>query len=128
MVYRRCNSRLSIDPGGAPTVSKSRPVPLPPYASYATWQRLMDAFNKFLPEQLDTSYWRQLRLSGSSAKSLRLAVQHLRLIDDKYVVQDKLRRLVRASHGEGQESKSRVLTQVLSDAYPALFEPEGKLA
>ncbi len=100
---------------------------LPPYASYSTWQKLLDAFGQFLPEQIDSSYYKGLKLSGSSLKSLRLALRYLGLIDDNDVPRDGLKRLIKAREGASGEKKSAVLREILQHAYPALFSPEDKL-
>lgn len=100
---------------------------LPPYTSYSTWQKLLGAFQQFLPDQIDSSYYQHLKLSGSSLKSLRLALHYLGLINDNNVPQDILKRLIKAREGSNGESKSTVLREILQHAYPALFSPEDKL-
>jgi len=126
MVYAKVYD--NIDFWGGNMIGKQKINRLPPYTSYATWQRLLEAFQHFLPDVVDSSYYQDLKLSGSSVKSLRLALRYLGLIDDNNVAQDRLKRLTRAREGEGGESKSAILREILRDAYTALFSPEDKLA
>lgn len=94
---------------------------LPPYVSYKTWTKMLDSLIKFTPEVTDSSYYAGQLFSGSSAKKLRTALRFLGLTNNSSVPTDRLKRLVRASRGEGQESKAAVLKDILQNAYPTLF-------
>lgn len=94
---------------------------LPPYVSYLTWKKLLDGLEKFLPEVIDSSYYAGLMFSGSSARKLRTALRFLSLENASSVPTDKLKRLVRALRGEGEESKAQILRNILYDAYPSMF-------
>lgn len=94
---------------------------LPPYVSYKTWLKMLDRLVKFLPDQIDGSYYRGSQFSGSSAKKLRTALRFLGLIDDRNVPTVLLQRLHRALRGVGQETKVDVLREILEAAYPSLL-------
>ena len=100
---------------------------LPPYASYSTWQKLMEALKTFLPDEVDRSYYGGLKLSGTSMKALRTSLRYLGLVDEKNRTTKKLRHLIRAIRGEGDEEKGSVLAEVLKDAYPPLFSEDFNL-
>lgn len=94
---------------------------LPPYVSYKTWLKMLDRLVKFLPDSIDSSYYRDSQFSGSSAKKLRTALRFLELIDDRNVPTVLLQRLHRALRGVGQETKAGVLHEILRSSYPSLF-------
>jgi hypothetical protein len=98
----------------------------PPYASYATWQKLIEALKTFLPDQIDSSYYRPLRLSGSAIKALKGALRYLGLVNEENKPTDKLCRLIRAAR-ENDEEKRNVLRETLGEAYKPLFSDDFNL-
>jgi len=94
---------------------------LPPYVSYATWQKLVQEFAIFLPNKVDSSYYRELRFSGSDTKKLRTSLRFLGLVDENNVPTEKLQRLVQAIQQGSNEKKAVVLEEILRNAYPSLF-------
>ena len=104
-----------------------RQMRLPPYVSYKSWLKMLDGLTKFVPDEIDSSYYRELLFSGSSAKKLRTALRFLGLIDDGNVPTGQLQRLVRALRGVGQEIKTEVLREIMQNAYPSLFTEDFSL-
>src|SRR3972149_11909112 len=74
---------------------------LPPYASYSSWVRLLDALTSALPPVLDEAYLDGLGFSDSSIKPLRSALRFLGLVgrDDRPTA--RLDSLVDALHAGG---------------------------
>ena len=98
---------------------------LPPYASYSTWQKLMEGFASFTPSVIDDSYYRELRFSGSDIKKLRTALHYMGLVDGKNVPSERLTELTHAIRaGRGKEE---VLHRILNETYPTLFSPDFNL-
>lgn len=96
---------------------------LPPYASYSSWVRLLDALSGSLPSSLDESYLVGLGFSDSSIKPLRSALRFLGLVGRDDRPTDRLERLVGALHAGGT-TRIEALRQIILQAYGPLFSPE----
>jgi hypothetical protein len=86
---------------------------LPPYVTYATWCRLLDAFRNHLPGRVDQSYLRDLGFSDSSILTIRTALYFLNLVDDRHEPTERLRRLA-VAEGDGHEL---ALREMIEEAY-----------
>ncbi len=86
---------------------------LPPYVTYATWRRLLDAFRRHLPARVDQSYLRDLDFSDSSILTIRTALYFLGLVDDLNEPTERLRKLA-AAEDDGQQV---VLREMIEEAY-----------
>lgn len=100
---------------------------LPPYVSYKTWNKLLDALVIFTPDEITNSYYKDSQFLISSAKKLRTALHFLGLVDDRNVPTTELHRLIRAHGGYGQERKADVLRDIINRAYHSIFEDNFKL-
>lgn len=100
---------------------------LPPYVSYVTWGRMLEGFEKYLPDVVDSSYYSGLAFSGTSARKLRSALRFLGLTNEASVPTEKLKRLVRVLRGEGKDSAQESFAEILRDAYPSMFEGDFSL-
>ena len=91
---------------------------LPPYLTYATWQKLLEALQKHIPSQLDRSYFDELKFSVSTALTVRGTLLFLDLIyaDDKPT--EKLTKLVQSD----EENRKAVLREIVQEAYLPLLE------
>ncbi len=101
---------------------------MPPYVSYKTWLRMLEALKRFVPDKIDGSYYRDLLFSGSSAKKLRTTLLFLGLIDEDNVPTAGLQRLARVLQGTSRENKSEVMRDVIQNAYAFLFSEDFNLA
>ncbi len=99
---------------------------LPPYASYSSWVRLLDALAGSLPLTLDESYLDGLGFSDSSIKPLRSALRYLGLVGRDDRPTEKLDRLVEALHSGGAV-RIDALKQMILQAYGPLFSPDFDL-
>lgn len=99
---------------------------LPPYASYSSWVRLLDALATSLPPVLDEAYLDSLGFSDSSIKPLRSALRFLGLVGRDDRPTEKLATLVEALHSGGN-SRIEALRQVILQAYSPLFSPDFNL-
>src|SRR3989304_1290960 len=99
---------------------------LPPYASYSSWVKLLEAFSASMPPIIDEAYMSRLALSGSGIKALKSALRFLGLVGSNDRPTERLEHLVEAL-GDGQHSKSEVLREVMSQAYAPLFSPDFDL-
>ena len=100
----------------------------PPYVSYKTWLKMLEAFKRFVPDKIDSSYYRDLLFSGSSAKKLRTTLLFLGLIDENNIPMANLQRLTRVLQGASQENKSSVIRDIVQNAYAFLFVEDFNLA
>ena len=91
---------------------------LPPYLTYATWQRLLEALQEHIPSQLDRSYFDELKFSVSTALTARGTLLFLDLIyaDDKPT--EKLTKLVQSD----EEDRKVVLRGIVQEAYMPMLE------
>src|SRR3990172_4552431 len=93
---------------------------VPPYVSYASWLRLLDALSRSLPEAVDETYLASLEVGESGVKALRSALRFLGLVGNDELPAERLRRLVnglQSDHGRRQEA----LREVIFQAYRPLF-------
>ncbi|MCX5998114.1 MAG: hypothetical protein NTU41_00570, partial [Chloroflexi bacterium] len=54
---------------------------LPPYLTYATWRRVIDALEQHMPSQFDETYWADLQVSASTGVTIRSTLNFLGLVD-----------------------------------------------
>ncbi len=99
---------------------------LPPYASYSSWVRLLDALASSLPPALDEAYLDGLGFSDSSIKPLRSALRFLGLVGRDDRPTERLEKLVDALHAGGPV-RIEALRQMILQAYGPLFSPEFDL-
>ena len=90
---------------------------LPPYLTYATWQRLLGALYQHVPLQLDRSYLKDLGVSESTALTVRTTLSFLDLISPENEPTDKLLNLVKT---EG-ENRRLLLREIAEAAYKPVF-------
>ncbi len=90
---------------------------LPPYASYTTWQKLLEGLKRFLPDEIDRSFYDSLGFSGSQILTLKSALRFLSLVDQDNVPTEKLRQLVQS---DGHKQKD-ILREIIQQAYVSLF-------
>lgn len=108
-------------------VTQNQMERLPPYVSYKTWNKLLDALVTFTPDEITNSYYKDSQFLRSGAKKLRTALRFLGLVDDRNVPTMELHRLIRAHGGYGQERKADVLRDIVNRAYHSIFEDNFKL-
>lgn len=91
---------------------------LPPYLTYATWRRLLEALARHLPSRLDRSYFDELKFSGSTALTARGTLLFLGLIHPSNEHTEELRRLVQS---EG-EARRALLREIIRRGYQPVLE------
>ncbi|HLC29637.1 MAG TPA: DUF5343 domain-containing protein [Dehalococcoidia bacterium] len=99
---------------------------LPPYASYSSWVRLLDALVGSLPPVVDESYLASLDLSESSIKPLRSTLRFLGLVARDSRPTERLERLVEALR-KGGTAKFEALREMVHDSYRQLFSEQFDL-
>lgn len=138
MVHGFADGAERLSPGGAGVVAnvEDRVVVrmsdpdaggvLPPYASYSSWVRLLDALASGLPAVVDEPYLASLNLSDSSIKPLRSALRFLGLVARDGRPTERLHRLVAALH-DGGAPKAEALRDMVHRSYRPLFTGEFDL-
>ena len=91
---------------------------LPPYLTYATWQKLLEKLRQYIPSQLDRSYFNDLRFSISNAITIRGTLLFLRLIDADDKPNKTLRKLVESDG----ENRKPLLKEIVLTAYEPIIE------
>ena len=86
---------------------------LPPYVTYATWQRLLGALQQHLPSRVDRSYLRDLGFSDSAILTIKTALYFLGLVDDQHEPTLRLQKLAQA---EGDDYRT-LLSGMIEEAY-----------
>lgn len=99
---------------------------LPPYASYSSWVRLLDALVASVPGSLDEPYLASSGFSDSSIKPLRSALRFLGLVGRDDRPTDRLQKLVDSLRAGG-DVRIEALRQMIMHAYGPLFSPEFDL-
>lgn len=90
---------------------------LPPYLTYATWQKLLESLRKHIPSQLDRSYFNELGFAMSTILTARSTLFFLGLINSNNEPMELLLRLV---HSEGENRKG-VLREIIQSAYQPIL-------
>ena len=90
---------------------------LPPYLTYATWQRLLESLRKHTPSQLDRSYFNELGFAMSTILTARSTLFFLGLTNSNNEPTEPLLRLV---HSEG-ENRKEVLREIIQAAYQPIL-------
>ena len=91
---------------------------LPPYLTYATWQRLIESLQQYTPLRLDRSHLMDLGFSQSTALTIKAALSFLDLIDaNNSEPTDRLLRLLKA---EGEDYRG-LLRETIKTAYQPVF-------
>jgi len=91
---------------------------LPPYLTYATWRRLLEALASHMPSRLDRSYFDELKLSGSTALTARGTLLFLGLIKASNEPTEELEKLINA---EG-ENRRALLREIIRRSYQPVLE------
>lgn len=91
---------------------------LPPYLTYSTWRRLLEALAGHMPSRLDRSYFDELKFSGSTALTARGTLLFLGLIDASNKPSEELERLARS---EG-ENRRALLREVIHQGYQPVLQ------
>jgi hypothetical protein len=91
---------------------------LPPYLTYATWQKLLEALHKHTPLQLDRSYFDELKTSVSTALTVRGTLLFLDLVDSSDRPTEKLLKLVQSD----EANKKTILREIMQSAYQPILE------
>ena len=86
---------------------------LPPYMTYTTWRRLLEAFHQHLPGRVDGTYLRDLGFSDSTILTIKTGLYALDLVDDDHVPTERLRKLAEAQG----DSQNVVLREMVEEAY-----------
>ncbi len=99
---------------------KEKSTASPPYISFRTFLNFIDGLKGQVPPVIDRSVMRSM--SGSLQAQLLPALRYLGLIDEKgHVLDGKLAQLVDAAT---REERNMVLSQVLREAYPYIFNSQ----
>ncbi len=99
---------------------------LPPYASYSSWVRLLDALSSSFPPLVDETYLSSLKFPESSIKPLRSALRFLGLVARGGRATERLKRLVQALH-EGGAVRIGALREMVLQSYRPLFSDDFRL-
>lgn len=87
---------------------------LPPYLTYATWQRLIDSLRQYTPLRLDRTHLMDLGFSQSTALTVKASLSFLELIDpNSSEPTDRLLALLKA---EGEDYRA-LLREMVKTAY-----------
>ena len=101
--------------------SRSRGV-APPYGSYKSWETFI-AFVKTdldpLPDQLDSSIWRNTPFSGSTRSAIQSALLFLGLMDPQGNTDRRLETLTRPAN---EEMKRQLLAALFDERYAPLLQ------
>lgn len=87
---------------------------LPPYLTYATWQRLVDSLRQYTPLRLDRSHLVDLGFSQSTALTVKASLSFLELIDSNS--SEPTDRLVALLKAEGEDYRT-LLREMVKTAY-----------
>lgn len=90
---------------------------LPPYVTYATWRRLIEAIEHHPTSRIDRSYLTDLGFSESSSLTIKAALRFLDLVDPQHEPTERLRRLVEAK----EEGRQALLREMIEEAYRPLL-------
>lgn len=91
---------------------------LPPYLTYATWQRLLESLRQYTPLRLDRSHLMDLGYSQSTALTIKAALSFLDLVDSNTSEPtEKLQALLK-TEGEGFKA---LLREIVKKAYQPVF-------
>lgn len=99
---------------------------LPPYASYSSWVRLLEALARSLPSVLDESHLAGLNCASSSIKPLKSALRFFGLVGTANRPTDRLERLVQALR-IGGTAKAKALRGMVCQSYHPLLSPDSGL-
>ena len=91
---------------------------LPPYLTYATWRRLLEALQRHTPSRLDRTYFADLGFSPSTAVTIRGTLSFFGLIDPEDKPTEKLLSLAKVG-GEGHKAW---LKEVVLQAYQPVLK------
>lgn len=91
---------------------------LPPYLTYATWQRLLESLRQYTPLRLDRSHLMDLGYSQSTALTIKAALSFLELIDPN--TSEPTEKLLALLKAEGEGSKV-LLREIVKKAYQPVF-------
>jgi len=98
-------------------VAKENQGPLPPYVAYTTLKKLLRDLSDNVPSRLDSSYYDNLKLSGSTRSALKNALVYLGLSDTKGYPTESLHELIK-TEGAARKSMLKVITR---NSYGNLF-------
>jgi hypothetical protein len=91
---------------------------LPPYLTYATWQKLLEALQKHTPSQLDRSYFDEFAFSTSTALTIRGTLLFLNLIDGGDKPNKTFTKLIESDG----ENRKPILKEIIQVAYQPILE------
>ncbi len=99
---------------------------LPPYVSYSSWAKLLEALARSLPPTIDESYLASQGFSESNTRALRSALRFMDLLGTYDRPTERLERLVEAL-GAGGATRAEALKGIIVQAYRPLFTPDFNL-
>ncbi len=91
-------------------MAKENQGPLPPYVAYSTLKKLLRDLGEDVPSRFDSSYYDNLKLSGSTRSALKNALVYLGLSDSHGYPTDSLQQLLKME-GDARKSLLQVITR-----------------
>lgn len=84
---------------------------VPAYLSYASWLKLLEALETYLPPRFDGSYWDGLKFSGTTRYTARSTLIFLGLMDSDNKPTSKLQQLVESKGDERAVNLQGIIEQ-----------------